>query len=45
MNDHDQSAHSNVICTPWKADQNNSGHVVDDLLLEILQKIEQTNFT
>lgn len=36
MQSHDESPRSDVIGKPREADENDSGHVVDDLFLEIL---------
>jgi hypothetical protein len=38
MQSHDESPCSDVIGKPREADEDDGGHVMDDLLLEILQK-------
>lgn len=38
MQSHDESPRSDVIGEPGEADEDDGGHVVDDLLLEVLQK-------
>lgn len=37
MHDHNQRARPDVVDQPGEADEHDGGHVVDDLLFEILQ--------
>ncbi len=37
MHEHDERSRSDVINTPGEADQHDGGHVMNDLLLEVLQ--------
>lgn len=38
MQSHDESARSDIVGEPGEADEDDGGHVVDDLLLEVLQE-------
>lgn len=41
MHEHDESSSTDVVHTPGEADEEDGGHVVDDLLLEVLDNRTQ----